>query len=287
MEQRREVLKLAGVPARAHLGVLTSKGTSVAKLPAPLKKDITRIAKEFSSWSSVGLKFAHKVNPNRPAQYQWLSKVLSAIVTNGAHQLGAKNEQGQRAVPLFAIAGACPSKGLMSTPMQAVLYFLCDKTVRFWWVKPVAGKPDQMGSKYLTATAKGKYKNLPGQLAKGVYGPLAKLFERGKPKGGIKFGLERLASGATRAVITKGKVQMWVYLVWQEEWDSSIISFDNFLRGKLVYQHSVSEECFYVRQFVIRGDSLSMLDNEEGPFGPGVIPSDIVKQVDTRAGRSK
>ena len=35
------------------------------------------------------------------------------------------------------------------------------------------------------------------------------------------------------------------------------------------------------------GDSLSILDNEEGPFGPGVIPSDIVKQVDTRAERSK
>ena len=73
---------------------------------------------------------------------------------------------------------------------------------------------------------------------------------------------------------------MWIYFIWQEEWSTSLLSTKKFLKGKIVYQRDPEEPAFYVRQYEIKGEELRIGELEEGPFGPGVMPSDVVKQLD-------
>ena len=71
-------------------------------------------------------------NSNSPKDYEWLEAGLEAIVCQFGDQIGAMDEDGNLAVPLFAVAGACPSSGLLAAPMQAIMYFKCGDEIRFW-----------------------------------------------------------------------------------------------------------------------------------------------------------
>ena len=57
------------------------------------------------------------------------------------------------------------------------------------------------------------------------------------------------------------------------------MSSKKYLKGKIAYQSHPEDPAFFVRQYEIKGDDIAIGDLEEGPFGPSVIPSDIVKQL--------
>eukprot|EP00658_Telonema_sp_P-2_P067842 TRINITY_DN5677_c0_g1_i3.p1 TRINITY_DN5677_c0_g1~~TRINITY_DN5677_c0_g1_i3.p1 ORF type:complete len:377 (+),score=99.09 TRINITY_DN5677_c0_g1_i3:157-1287(+) len=249
------------------------------ELTQDLKSDIKRVTLEFEEWADEN--HAQKFwNPNQPAAYSWMTPVLEAIVANQAQSLGAKTEDDVGVTPLFAVAGACPSKGMMATPMQAIVYFLSpDDSVRFWWVKPLSTDGTKLSRRSLIATPKGKFKNIAGKAAAGAYTPLANFFQHGGGEcAGLSFSIE-MVNGSARAVIQKGDCRMWLSLVWQEEWTTSVMARKKFLKGKIVYQRDCNDECFFVRQYEIIGDALEIVDEEEGPFGPRVIPGNVVKHL--------
>ena len=51
------------------------------------------------------------------------------------------------------------------------------------------------------------------------------------------------------------------------------------MQGKIAYQADPHHKSYYVRKYDITGDTLSIDDSVEGPFGPEILPTDILKQV--------
>lgn len=231
---------------------------------------------EWPKWQAP----AKVTNPNRPAEYGWLVEAFEAICGNTANRLGAKTEDQVPATPLFVVAGACPTRALVgSTPMQAVMYFQCAEAIRFWWVKP---DPDQghskLGKVFLTAQTNGEHKNLAGKSASKAYQPLVKFFEEGSC-GELQFRVEEV-DGCLRACIIVGSQQLWLYCVWQEEW-SRMLAKTKFIKGSLAYQRNPHEQQFYMRCYDITDEKLTIepQSGEKGPFGPEVLPSDVIKST--------
>lgn len=238
------------------------------------------VKRPVRSWP--GFKVDKKAeNKNKPADYPWLVEAFEAICGNTAHRLGASTEDGAAAIPLFVVGGACPQSGMFGQPMQVVMYFQCTKAVRFWWVKPDPSdkKNNTLGKMFLSANKKGKYKNLAGSMASGVYNPLVTFFEAGvcETNKALSFHKE-VVDGCLRACITVDGKQLWLYLVWQEDWSSAIAS-TKYIKGNIAYQQHPREREFYIRPYDITGDKLSISPAEQGPFGPSVLPSEVMKQM--------
>ena len=58
-------------------------------------------------------------------------------------------------------------------------------------------------------------------------------------------------------------------------------SWNKWVVGRIVYQKDPAEAAFYIRPFRIDNSDFKVSLNdadEEGPFGPGPLPTDIVKE---------
>merc|ERR1712187_86739 len=136
-------------------------------------------------------------------------------------------ETGQKATPIFVIAGGCPNT---FSPMQAVVYCRLPTGVDFWWLKPKANNMNELEENTLHRHANGPHKNDPGK-SRNVYQPLADKFE-GKTDGDFFFGVDDRGRAYIEDLDPSNttKQRMLVYFIWMESW-SSPLARRRFVQG--------------------------------------------------------
>lgn len=235
--------------------------------------------------SLIKRKYQASQNPNMPHEYAWMVELLEMICcnkTSGVGSLDRASPHAQTTSPLFAVCGACPSS--WESSMQAILYSAVGNgaaNVEFWWIKPMKGQPSAFERQTLDCWAKGPHKNQAGRMSKNIYQPIADLFVlkgNQKVKQDFCFGMESTC-GTHRAFIEDPRAsppsRYYLYLVWQEEWTKSMMSRDQFIKGKIAYQREPQRELaavVYMREYSITNGKFDLADVEE-PCPPGsVIP---------------
>lgn len=215
-------------------------------------------------------------NSNRISDYRWLEEPLKMIVEGDARgrALGANGQE--KATPIFAVAGACPST---FAPMQAMMFSSFGDTVDFWWAKPHKEDIARFDMDYLQLHDSGPLKNVP-ELSRAVYQPLAAMFGEAITDG-FAFSIDE--SG--RAIIEEtsqdgqGNRRMHLFLIWMEEWSSGTFGYGAFVRGKICYQ---MDGRFFARQYSIEDDKLSIAP--AGLFGEdeefmSILPPDSFQDM--------
>ena len=213
-------------------------------------------------------------NRNRPSHYQWIAGLLQQIAANSA-PLVADMQTDERGVPLFVVAGACPS---MFASMQAVMYVsmlgAAAPALDFWWIKPHHAAPNELEPQTLSKQHAGPHKNDPGR-SRAVYAPIASLITSGAVNGGVRFGLAE-AAGRTRAFVEDARGgRRYLCLVWQEDW-SSPLARNKFIAGKLVYQTEPGATEYYACPYRIDNETFSMPPGQEHAVG-SPLPEDWFK----------
>ena len=132
---------------------------------------------------------------------------------------------------------------------------------------------------YLRHQTGGPFGNSCGARAAEGFRPIADRFAKSQTRGCITFGVEAgKQAKAPRAFFQlRDGARLYLYAVWQEDWST----YYGTMEGHLVYQKDTSLPEFYMRPFRIESGNLRVAINEsteKGPYGPGTIPSDIVKQ---------
>lgn len=228
-------------------------------------------------------------NSNRVTQYRWLSELMESIICGSAGSLSENLGTGERATPLFVVAGFCPNAMI---GMQAVLFCQLDerKIIDFWWVKPQTDNPNILERNTLHLHSTGRFKNVPGK-SRAVYAPFAEKFSGRIDKGDFHFGveggrafIEKRQSSSCHESGEAGRRRMLIYFVWQESW-SSLFSTNKFVQGKMGYQHcepgsqplTGDEARFFARQYRIEGGQLEIAEEEEEV--PSMMPPDHFQEM--------
>lgn len=223
-------------------------------------------------------------NANRVSQYRWLSELLESITCGSAGSLSEDLGTGERATPLFVVAGFCPNA---IAGMQAVLFCQFDerKVIDFWWVKPQTGSPNILEQNTLHLHSAGRFKNVPGK-SRAVYAPLAEKFSGCTDKGHFYFGVEGGRAFIEKRVDESGETgrRMLIYFVWQESW-SSLFSSKKFVQGKMCYQRcepgsqplTGDQARFFARQYRIESGRLEIAEEEEEV--PSMMPPDHFQEM--------
>jgi len=222
----------------------------------------------------VEVQLGRAANRNRPSHYQWIAGLLEQIAANSA-PLVADMQTDQSGVPLFIVAGACPS---MFASMQAVMYVsmlgAAAPTLDFWWIKPHHAAPNELEPQTLSKQHAGPHKNDPGR-SRAVYAPIASLITSGAINGGVRFGLAE-AAGRTRAFVEDARGgRRYLCLVWQEDW-SNPLARNKFIAGKLVYQIEPGAMEYYACPYRIDNETFSMPPGREHAVG-SPLPEDWFK----------
>lgn len=238
-------------------------------------------------WAARGKPMGKPKNRNLTRHYHWLDGILHGIVNNIANNIPAATAAGTPSVPLFVVAGACPYPGPLGPgPMQAVMYSEPQpaparaatepQPVDFWFVRPHRRRKDQIDPRTLRPL-------FSAVTSKKVYEPVAQMFSRaGGAEADVEpsFGIED-AAGSRRAFATKDGERMYLYMLWVESFPTSAFAAQLVVRGQLVYQRNPMQLQFYIHGYMItvKGSEreLRLVGEERGPFGPEVMPSDIVK----------
>merc|ERR1711865_456539 len=161
--------------------------------------------------------------------------------------------------------------------MQAVLLAVGDDgtEVDFWWIKPQAERQTDLELATLDRHSKGIHKNTAASSA-AVYQPLADLFLNGSHG----FGVRRTDDGVPRMVVQAHGIVMWVYLIWQEKWQSNPFSSTKFISGKIVYHKSPDSETerFFSRSYYFEAPQKMVISEvEDVEWAVSPMPDDCIK----------
>ncbi|CAJ1415777.1 unnamed protein product [Effrenium voratum] len=227
-------------------------------------------------------------NTNRISQFRWLEDLLRMIV-EGKNQGGSGiRETGERATPLFAVAGVCPNT---LCDMQAMLFCQVSGGVDFWWVKPQADDPTKLETQTLDLHKEGAHRNYASK-SKALYQPLSDMFS-GSKDGAFEFGVDESGRAFIQETIERsGRCRMLLFLVWQENW-SSCFAYNKFIEGKLFYQHGEpwdlpqATACgktppaapFFARQFRLEGGGLKLAGLETEETVLTLMPPDVCQEM--------
>ena len=76
--------------------------------------------------------------------------------------------------------------------------------------------------------------------------------------------------------------ELYLYVIWQEDWTKNPLAWTKFVQGKIVYQKVSSSMEFFTRPYRIEGDDVNIgaASTEEGPYGPHALPSATIKDMD-------
>jgi len=190
-------------------------------------------------------KLIKSTNPNKPLDYVWMSEVMRAI--------DADNEVAG-SYPLFCVAGACPSA---FANMQSVMFaYTKAKKVDYWWIKPEKDNAEALEKATLTYNTAGAWKNDPGK-SKSVYDPVMDLFNKGVKHGDLSFVIHQDGKRPRSCICVndaKGAVkeQLYIFLIWQEDWTINPFARSKFLKGKVVFKHHPGEPFFYAREYLLK-----------------------------------
>ena len=279
IDRRHPPAALPPTPSRARAPAPTA-----APVPTPCVAAPTAVAAAVAaapvhpasqlSALEVEVQLDRAANRNRPSHYQWIAGLLEQIAANSA-PLVADLQTDQSGVPLFIVAGACPS---MFASMQAVMYVsmlgAAAPTLDFWWIKPHHAAPNELEPQTLSKQHAGPHKNDPGR-SRAVYAPIASLITSGAVNGGVRFGLAE-AAGRTRAFVEDARGgRRYLCLVWQEDW-SNPLARNKFIAGKLVYQAEPGAMEYYACPYRIDNETFSMPPGREHAVG-SPLPEDWFK----------
>lgn len=218
-------------------------------------------------------------NSNRPTQYAWLEEVIEPVVQCRNSTKCHRIDEGDCLTPMIVIVGACPNA---FCGMQAILLCARDGEVDFWWIKPQASNPSQLERATLDLHSTGPHTNSPGN-SRAVYQPLADMFKLGYKSPQVTFGVT-LVGGCARAFIDYGgpisSDRLWVYMFWQEKWQTNVFSSRKFVEGKIVYQKTPNEMRFYSRTFqLIAPRNISISEHEDKYWRWPPLPDDAIKDL--------
>ena len=162
-----------------------------------------------------------------------------------------------------------------------------NRRVEYWFLKPSSNDRKRLNQRDLHQC----YNNTC-KTSKKLYQMFARLFEdeadgaMDVPMDATSFCIQEFES-THRAVIRYYGQDLYLYLVWSEDFSTSLLAAKKFMRGRLVYQRDPRLAEYFVRSYYCACDTrdaastgeMRISDREEGPFGPGVIPSNILKTV--------
>ena len=134
-------------------------------------QDTAKLRDVVSLWLSFVVppddkeRIAKLPNKNRPSHYAWMRGLLMALA-RGRPPPAPDGKSGRAGIPLFVVAGACPSS---FAGMQAVMYVALNEgeggdgglggstptTVDFWWIKPKQRQPSSLERHTLQRNASG------------------------------------------------------------------------------------------------------------------------------------
>ena len=134
--------------------------------------------------------------------------------------------------------------------------------------------PEQLEPQTLPRQHRGPHKNDPGR-SRAVYAPIATLITSGAVNGGVRFGVEAAAGGATRAFVEAHGARLFLCLVWQEDW-SSPLARTKYIAGKMVYQKQPGHGVFYACPYKIENETFSLYSDREHAVGDA-LPEDWFK----------
>jgi len=165
--------------------------------------------------------------------------------------------------------------------------------VDYWWLKPHKEDPDRLNPEYLTYHDSGPCRNDSNGMAGRAFRQIKDNFINGGGGGGCVFGIdaEGVPGGRSpRAYFTARGTKCYIVSVWHESM-SPMGSWNTWVAGKIVYQRGGPSDDehhqkntgggFYVRPFRIDNSDFKVALNEaeeEGPFGPGPLPTDMIKE---------
>merc|ERR1712216_446717 len=104
----------------------------------------------------------------------------------------------------------------------------------------------------------------------------------GGSKGGVEFGVSTV-EGAPRAWMLCRGTKLYMYAIWEEEFTTNPLAWTKYVQGKFVCQKDPAVMEFCTLPYKIEnGDVLKVgaANTEEGPYGPAVMPSDTIKDME-------
>lgn len=222
-------------------------------------------------------------NANLVTQYQWLQGLIQSIVDGTGSLTGCRNaETGQSCMPLFVVAGVCPSS-FPPSPMQAVLFSQSGgKLIDFWFVKPEASNPSVLERATLSKNSKGGHKN-NAERSRNLYNPLAEKFS-GRTDGDCVYGVDARGRAFVEEKSPGRTRRMLVYFVWIENWSSGMTG-KKFLEGKICYERVASGSIkngrspFYARQYRIEDGSICLAPRAEEDNLPCMMPAEDFQEM--------
>lgn len=228
-----------------------------------------------------GLTLRPAVNKNHVSHFAWLQDLLQSIVASDTARLV---DESANVVPLFVVAGACPSP--LCSSMQAVMFSEIAGAVDFWWIKPSRVDPTQLERETLRLHSSGPFKNTPGR-SRSFYSPMSEKFAVGVD-GDFVFGVDSSGRAFIEEEADGGRRRrLLIYFVWQESWGSPI-GFRKFIRGKICYQKGDPDvpgprrrdaPRFFARQYEIEGGRISIAPRSEEETIPTLLPPDSFQEM--------
>jgi len=204
--------------------------------------------------------------------------MMEAVAENRTDRLPVVGPGGGKRWFLFTILGAAPN--FICREFQAIAFWAtADGGYDFWWLKPDPASPDKLNQAFLTFHSSGSNQNDSKGIAGNAFTQIGDHFI----KGSGTFGIEKQVvqgEATPQAFFTVRGQKYYIVCVWQEEM-SSMASWNKWVLGKIVYQKDPSENAFFVRPFRIDNKEFKVALNdaeEEGPFGPGPLPTDMIKK---------
>ena len=245
-------------------------------------------------WPFKG-KFTKIKNRNLPQGYSWCDEDLHLVANNQAHTIHARAMDCASTMPLFVVAGSCPFKsGFMNIEEQIVMFskskssqlsstewwhnpFALD--VRFWFLKPHAKNRKELAQRDLH----GSYNNTP-KLSKKLYAVFADMFREERSTDDTRCTIEDVAEGRRAAITLGDEPPMFLYFIWIESFSDSILSTKQFVRGKIAYQRDPLQPVYFCRTYHCQMENktiprMQISKHEQGPFGPGTLPSNVIKDA--------
>jgi len=246
--------------------------SSFDELQTLLNDDIENIQMQMqgdghhkSSWKS----------PNRPDDYKWLAEAFEVICVNRGHITNCCCQDGSLAAPIFVLMGACPSSGMFSSPMQAVMFFAAPDGIHFWWVKPESNSPGRLEWETMSCHSSGPHKNVPGSVTSQLFNDFAGLFH--SQSGEVLLGIATVQGGPRAYMEFEGQ-RFYFYCIWQEDISTSMAPWSSkYIKGRMAYQKDPDEMIFFLRSYQLIDGQLTLGCSEEGPFGPELLPNEAIK----------
>lgn len=224
-------------------------------------------------------------NKNLVDKYRWLEPLLESIVRGQAGSMGAvADETSERCVPLFVLAGTCPS-AFPPAPMQAALFCVRASGLSdFWWVKP---KPSRGELEYNTVSrhASGAFKNAPSEKSRGAFEFLLRRFMKGAvcSQGTFTYGVDAAERAFIDEVTPAGmRRRMVLYLIWVEQYSTLKKTLEGkmcFERPALGHHDGPHVPQLRSRQFSVEGAELRLGPYEDEEVMPSMMPGEGFQEM--------